>query len=87
MIPRYNTLVIRTQYKGLSIYGKTAESGIMTFRGTIYADGFGVFIVKQNFKPGLSGRRRRFKIDDVDVPYIHQVGSKFSSRGALIFEL
>lgn len=45
----------------------------MTFRGTIYTDGFGVSIVKQNFKPGLSGRRRRFKIDDVDVPYIHQL--------------
>ncbi|KAL1931590.1 hypothetical protein VTP01DRAFT_9733 [Rhizomucor pusillus] len=46
---------------------------LITFRGTINTDGFDVSIVKQNFKPGPSGRRRRLKIDDVDIPYIHQL--------------
>ena len=54
------------------------ESGQMKFRGTIYTDGVGISILKQNHdskKKRSGGKQKKVYIDD-DVPYVHTLSKK-----------
>ncbi|KAG1438886.1 hypothetical protein G6F56_012487 [Rhizopus delemar] len=67
--------VLNMQSKGMRPQG---ESQQLMFRGTVYTDGVGISILKQNHdskKKRSGGKQKKVDIDD-DVPYVHTLSKK-----------
>ncbi|KAG1441894.1 hypothetical protein G6F56_011289 [Rhizopus delemar] len=67
--------VLNMQSKGMRPQG---ESRQLMFRGTIYTDGVGISILKQNHdskKKRSGGKEKKVDVDD-DVPYVHTLSKK-----------
>ncbi|KAG1459344.1 hypothetical protein G6F56_006181 [Rhizopus delemar] len=67
--------VLNMQSKGMRPQG---ESQQLMFRGTVYTDGVGISILKQNHdskKKCNGGKQKKVDMDD-DVPYVHTLSKK-----------